>query len=141
MKIILLDENLPVPLKNDFSENFEVLTVYDKGWQSKQNGELLQAIEDEGIDFLMTADRNLEYQQNLDQYNLRLIVLITYDNRYKTLKDKVPIIEEVLLSEESTERKVIKIDLRPLWCILKRRHSPLQPIYKKLLFRCPGLEK
>ena len=112
MKIILLDENLPVPLKNDFSDNFEVITVYDKGWQSKQNGELLQAIEDEGVDFLMTADRNLEYQQNLDQYNLRLIVLITYDNRYKTLKDKVPIIEEVLLNEESTEGKVIKIDLR-----------------------------
>jgi hypothetical protein len=112
MKIILLDENLPVPLKNDFSDYFEVLTVYDKGWQSKKNGELLQAIEDEGIDFLMTADRNLEYQQNLDQYNLRLIVLITYDNRYKTLKDKVPIIEEVLLNEESTEGKVIKIDLR-----------------------------
>ena len=112
MKIILLDENLPVPLKNDFSDNFEVITVYDKGWQSKQNGELLQAIEDEGVDFLMTADRNLEYQQNLDQYNLRLIVLITYDNRYKTLKDKVPIIEEVLLSKESTEGKVIKIDLR-----------------------------
>jgi hypothetical protein len=38
MKIILLDENLPVPLKNDFSDSFEVLTVYDKGWQSKKNG-------------------------------------------------------------------------------------------------------
>ncbi len=93
MKIILLDENLPVPLKNDFSDNFEVLAIHDKGWQSKKNGELLQAIEDEGIDFLMTADRNLEYQQNLDQYNLRLIVLITYDNRYNTLKEKFPIIE------------------------------------------------
>lgn len=112
MKIILLDENLPVPLRNDFSENFEVITVYDKGWQSKQNGELLQAIDNDGIDFLMTADRNLEYQQNLDQYNLRLIVLITYDNRYKTLKNKVPIIEEVLLSEESANEKIIKIDLR-----------------------------
>jgi hypothetical protein len=44
-------KNLPVPLKNDFSDSFEVLTVYDKGWQSKKNGELLQAIEDEGIDF------------------------------------------------------------------------------------------
>ena len=112
MKIILLDENLPVPLKNNFSDNLEVITVYDKGWQSKQNGELLQAIEDEGVDFLMTADRNLEYQQNLDQYDLRLIVLITYDNRYKTLKNKVPSIEEVLLNEESATQKVIKIDLR-----------------------------
>lgn len=112
MKIILLDENLPVPLKNDFSDNFEVITVYDKGWQSKQNGELLQAIDDDGIDFLMTADRNLEYQQNLNRYKLRLIVLITYDNRYKTLKSKVPIIEKVLLSEKSANEKIIKIDLR-----------------------------
>lgn len=32
MKIILLDENLPVPLKNDFSDEFEIVTVYDKGW-------------------------------------------------------------------------------------------------------------
>ncbi len=112
MKIILLDENLPVPLKNDFSENFEVVTVYDKGWQSKENGELLQAIEDAEIDFLMTADRNLEYQQNLDQFNLRLVVLITFDNRYKTLKNKVPMIERVLLSDEAKAKKIIRIDLR-----------------------------
>ncbi len=112
MKIILLDENLPVPLKKDFSDNFEVFTIYDKGWQSKENGALLQAIVDEGIDFLMTADRNLEYQHNLEKYDLRLIVLITYDNRYKTLKEKVPIIEETLLSKDSAEEKIIKIDLR-----------------------------
>jgi predicted nuclease of predicted toxin-antitoxin system len=37
MKIILLDENLPNPLKNDFSDRFEVVTVHDKGWQSKEN--------------------------------------------------------------------------------------------------------
>lgn len=60
MKIILLDENLPVPLKNEFSNSFEVITVYDKEWQSKENGELLKAIDENRIDFLMTADRNLK---------------------------------------------------------------------------------
>lgn len=111
MKIILLDENLPAPLKNDFSNAFQVVTIYDKGWQSKENGELLQAIVDDGIEFLMTADRNLEYQQNLDKYDLRLIVLITYNNRYKTLKRKVSKIEEALLNN-SSEEKIIRIDLR-----------------------------
>lgn len=111
MKIILLDENLPNPLQNDFSNHFEVVTVHDKGWSSKQNGELLSAIESEGIGFLMTADRNLEFQQNLEKYALRLIVLITFDNRYKTLKDKVPQIEEELLSAPH-EEKIIRIDLR-----------------------------
>lgn len=111
MKIILLDENLPDPLKNDFSRTFRVVTVHDKGWQSKQNGELLKAIDENGIDFLMTADRNLEFQQNLQKHQLRLVVLITYDNRYKTLKSKVPTIEDGLLNAPD-EEKVIRIDLR-----------------------------
>lgn len=114
MKRILLDENLPVPLKKDFSENFTVITIYDKGWQSKQNGELLWSIDNEGIDFLMTADKNLEYQQNLDQYGLRLVVLHSYDNRYKTLKDKLPFIEKAILLSEATNEKIIKIDLRKI---------------------------
>jgi len=111
MKIILLDENLPAPLKKDFSDQFEVFTIYDKGWQSKENGALLQAIVDEGIDFLMTADRNIEYQHNLEKYDLRLIVLITHDNRYKTLKDKVSLIGASIL-RSSQNQKVIKVDLR-----------------------------
>jgi len=41
----MLDENLPVPLKNDFSDTFDVVTVHDKGWRPRQNEELLQAID------------------------------------------------------------------------------------------------
>ncbi len=40
---LLLDENLPKKLKNNFSEH-EIFTVRDKGWQSKKNGELLELI-------------------------------------------------------------------------------------------------
>jgi hypothetical protein len=112
MTTILLDENLPAPLKKDFSDGFLVFTVYEKGWQSKKNGALLQAIDEEGIDFLMTADRNLEYQQHLESFNLRLAILITHDNRYKTLQSKVPLIEASLLSLKKKELRVLRIDLR-----------------------------
>lgn len=37
---LLLDENLPKRLKQDFSEH-EVYTVRDKGWSGVKNGELL----------------------------------------------------------------------------------------------------
>jgi len=37
---LLLDENLPKGLKKDFPE-YEIFTVRDKGWQAKDNGELL----------------------------------------------------------------------------------------------------
>ena len=38
---LLLDENLPKKLKQDFSE-FEINTVAEMGWAGKTNGELLK---------------------------------------------------------------------------------------------------
>jgi predicted nuclease of predicted toxin-antitoxin system len=36
MKKILLDENLPRPLANLFTEPLEVISVYDMGWSEKK---------------------------------------------------------------------------------------------------------
>lgn len=55
----LLDENLPQKLKFDFPENFEVCTVHDMGWKAKTNGELLQLIQTNGFDALVTSDVKL----------------------------------------------------------------------------------
>lgn len=53
----------------------------------------------------------MQYQQNLDKHSIQLVVLLTYDNRYKTLVSKVPLIElELRKLPEST--KVIIVDLR-----------------------------
>ncbi|MEM9886517.1 MAG: hypothetical protein AAF849_11550 [Bacteroidota bacterium] len=82
----------------------------DKGWQSKEGHELLEAIADDDIDALMTADRNLEFQQNMEKYNFKLIVLMTRDNRYKMLKAKVPQIEKTILEANESEQ-IIPIDL------------------------------
>lgn len=38
---LLLDENLPKRLKNDFP-NHEVFTVAEKQWRGKKNGDLLK---------------------------------------------------------------------------------------------------
>lgn len=62
MKKALLDENLPRQLKNAFSSAIEVTTVPDLGWQSKKNGELLSAMVENGIEYLITADKNLRFQ-------------------------------------------------------------------------------
>jgi hypothetical protein len=59
--------------------------VHDIGWAEKKNGDLLQSLLEEGFEFLLTADKNLQYQQNLDKYPVRLIVLRILDNRFKTL--------------------------------------------------------
>jgi hypothetical protein len=64
-----------------------------------------------GFEYLMTADKNLKNQQNLDKYPVKLIVIKTFDNRYKTLVQFVTRIEEVILSADR-EAKIIEIDLR-----------------------------
>ena len=87
---ILLDESLPRKLKNSFKEDHEVWTVRDKGWLSKKNGELLKLMIDDGVHLFVTADRNLQYQQNLEKLPLTIAVLCASDNRLVTLQELIP---------------------------------------------------
>ncbi|HPI00191.1 MAG TPA: DUF5615 family PIN-like protein [Chitinophagaceae bacterium] len=104
---LLLDENLPKRLKQDFSEH-EIYTVRDKGWNGRKNGELMQLMIAENFDVLFTFDRNLSHQQNFKKYALPVLVLNAIDNSYLTLQTLVPKIKEVLatkLHAGSTEVK------------------------------------
>lgn len=92
---LLLDENLPKKLKADFPEH-EIYTVSNKGWNSKQNGELLKLMVAENFDVLFTFDQNLQFQQNFKKYPIAVIVLIAEDNTYLTLKKLVPQIREAI---------------------------------------------
>ncbi len=99
MPKLLLDENLPKKLKFRFGEGYEVLTVPDLGWQSLRNGQLLQAMNLEGIEYLITADKNLSYQQNYRKWNVKLIVLDTLDNQYEMV---LPFVEKIKSLFESS---------------------------------------
>ena len=71
---ILFDQNVPRPLAR-FLTKHNVITSPELGWQELRNGELLKAAEEQGFDVLVTADRNLSYQQNLDERRLPIVVL------------------------------------------------------------------
>ena len=111
MKKLLLDENLPVPLAEDFSAEFDVHTVRSMNWMNKKNGELLTAMKDEAFDMLLTVDKNIPYQQNMDILEVKIVILRTYDNRYKTLKTHILTIEKAI-NESPDEEKILEIDLR-----------------------------
>ena len=76
MKKVLLDENLPVKLKYRLQDICEIYTVSDKGWNALENGELISAMQQDGFDYLLTSDKNLQYQQNLSKYSMSLIILV-----------------------------------------------------------------
>lgn len=88
---LLLDENLPIKLKHSFSGKYRVKTVNELGWSGKKNGDLLRAMSNSGFDGLITIDKNLTYQQNINRYAVTIFVLNVPDNKIGTLK---PFIEE-----------------------------------------------
>ena len=108
----MLDENLPRPLAEFFTDPLEVVSVHDLGWAEKKNGDLIRSMLEEGFEFLLTADKNLQNQQNLEKYPVRLIVLKTFDNRFKTLLPYVSVIQEAIVNAEHTS--IIEIDVRNL---------------------------
>jgi glutamate racemase len=54
-----------------------VSTAYELGWATLKNGELLAAAENRGFEVLVTTDTNLQYQQNLNQRKIAIVVLST----------------------------------------------------------------
>ncbi len=91
---ILLDESLPRPLGFALTGH-DVSSVSREGWASLTNGELLRRAA-ETFDVLLTADQNLEFQQNLTALPVAVIVLVADSNRLESLEPLVPDVLEAL---------------------------------------------
>jgi hypothetical protein len=87
----LLDEQLDEKLKSRLPEH-DVFTVGELGWKGRKNGVLLRSMRDENFDVLITADRNVPYQQNLKKLKLIVIVLLV---RSLKLEATAPLMSEV----------------------------------------------
>jgi hypothetical protein len=91
---ILLDENLPVDLAAELADH-EVATVTGIGWQGIGNSDLLRRAQGR-FEVLVTMDRKLEFQQNLAEYRLAVLVLVAHSNRMVHLRPLVPDILKAL---------------------------------------------
>ena len=91
---ILLDESLPRPLAR-LLLGHEVRTVAEMGWSGTRNGPLL-ALAAADFDVLLTADQNLEHQQDLRTLPIAVVILIAASNRIESLQPLVPELLRVL---------------------------------------------
>ncbi len=96
---LLLDENLPKRLKEDFPAH-EVFTVREMGWNGIKNGALLRLMLQEGFNAFLTFDKNLQHQQNFSKYPLTVFVLHAPMNRYSVLTTLSPQINGHLQEEK-----------------------------------------
>jgi hypothetical protein len=72
--LILFDHVTPRGIAR-FLEGHSVTTAKDRGWDRLSNGDLLAAAERAGFDLLLTADKNMRYQQNLQGRRIAIVVL------------------------------------------------------------------
>jgi len=80
---ILLDESLPRRLRQAFAEH-AVSTVAEAGWSGVENGELLRLAATR-FDMFITADQNLQFQQNLSALPITVAVLVARNNKLESL--------------------------------------------------------
>ena len=89
---VLLDEQLPRQLA-PYLLGHDVRTVQQESWTGLTNGALLARAEDAGFAIFLTADQNLEFQQNLLKRRLGVVVLVAASN---TLEDLLPLVPAML---------------------------------------------
>jgi hypothetical protein len=91
---ILIDECLPRKLKHEL-HGHEVATVQEMGWSGVKNGTLLQLMIDK-FDVFVTIDGNLDYQQNLSDAAIGVIVFQAPNNKVETLLPLIPAVRTKL---------------------------------------------
>ena len=74
--LILFDHVTPGGIAR-FLPGHTVIKAKDRGWDTLTNGELLSEAERAGFDVLLTADKNIRFQQNLAGRKIAIVVLST----------------------------------------------------------------
>jgi predicted nuclease of predicted toxin-antitoxin system len=107
---LLLDEQIPRRLSRHFPDEFTVDHVQQLGWEETKNGALLKLASSAGYDALISADKNMTYQQNEHELPISVVILRVY--RLK-LEELAPLIPETLTRLKNLSTPAfIEIDFR-----------------------------
>ena len=72
---ILFDEGVPQQLASHFPHGFQVSIAQLLGWGTKANGELLRLASQESFSALVTMDKRMRHEQNLQTLPMPVFVL------------------------------------------------------------------
>ena len=102
---VLLDENLPHRLRSKLT-GCEAVTAADAGLSGLKNSALLRAAINAGFDVLVTADKTLQYEQNLSRHAIGIVLLST--NLWQLIQSNAGKIE--LAIEEAAAENLVDVD-------------------------------
>jgi hypothetical protein len=95
MSRVLLDEDVPVPLRAHFPPDHHVETVEFRGWKGVKNGQLLRLAAAD-FDVFVTLDSKLPDQQNISSLDLMVVVLRPRSKRLPDILQLMPQLASVL---------------------------------------------
>ena len=104
---ILLDECVTKKLKRHLTE-FEIATVVEMNWSRLKNGSLLSAAVADKFDVLLTIDKNIEFQQNMGNYKIAVVVFDVEKSKIDFLSELLPQFKE--RADEFEKGKVFLIE-------------------------------
>ena len=73
--LVLFDNGVPRTLARYLIDHHMVTEARARGWEELENGDLLNEAEAAGFEVLVTTDKNLTYQQNLEGRKIAIVVL------------------------------------------------------------------
>lgn len=86
---ILLDECVTKHLKPHL-RGFEIFTVRELKWSGIKNGKLMALCIENQFDILLTIDKNLQFQQNLEKFPITIVVLNSITSKVEELITFLP---------------------------------------------------
>ena len=92
---ILLDEQLSTDLLLYFPSSFQVFMPKDLGWSGYSNGKLREKLNERKFSFLVSADKNIPFQQNFSKMNYTFIQLDTPSLEWE---DQLFFVDKILTS-------------------------------------------
>lgn len=99
---ILLDENIPRVLKKRLGKTQKVFTVQEMEWDGMRNGELLGLMLANDFEILITADKNLHFQQSLKNFSISVLLLDLKFIRPDTVVELAPSILKILKAKHKS---------------------------------------
>jgi len=86
---LLLDENLPHQLRHEITGH-DCATIAYMGWSGIENGELLSRAASAGFDGILTKDEGMEYELNLVNLPVAVVILHAPSNRMDDIRPLCP---------------------------------------------------
>jgi hypothetical protein len=104
----VLDEGVVRLLAALLKETGLEVSTFPQSWKGLKNGELLKQVEQSGYDCLVTADKNLRWQQNLAGRPIAIVVLP--GQRLERLRPIVPLIALTILNAKRGEATEVPVN-------------------------------